>query len=231
MRALAILFLALAAGAQSAEVQVLILQNRFDPEVVSILPGDTVTWTVERGSHQLGAVDQAAYPGLQSAPLGRGESFSFTFDSTPGEVFYISEAVEGMQGAVLIQDPAPPFIIDERVSSGWYDPAAPGQGVLFEYVPSSNVLVAYWFTFGFQGDRQLWLIGSGTPQGNRATLEMLEPQGGRINDPQTVTKPSWGEMTVEFSDCNQATVYFNGAGDQKSGRVSLQRLYLASLCQ
>ncbi len=231
MRVAAALLLVLTqAVVLAAEIEVRVLHNRFEPEVVSIEPGDTVTWTIARGEHQLTALEPSAYPGFVSGPLGLGQSFSYTFDSEPGEVFYLSNTVEGMQGAVVIRDPSAPFLIDERVSSGWYDPAAPGQGVLLEYVPASNVLVAYWFTFGFQGEDQLWLIGSGTPNGNRVTLELLKPEGGRLDHPQPVTKPSWGEMTIEFADCNRARVFFNGALEGKSGRVDLVRLYLGSLC-
>ncbi|MDJ0654387.1 MAG: hypothetical protein QNJ40_09560 [Xanthomonadales bacterium] len=228
------LFLCVSGPLLAADHQVEIRNNRFLPEVVTVDAGDTVTWTVVAGRHQLTGLGE--WEGdLESPSLGPGQSFQFVFDQAPGEYSYVSSAVEGMQGAVQVQSPPADFVIDQRISAGWFNPDASGQGFLFEYVPSTDVVVAYWFTYGFQGGsqdgQQLWLIGSGTPDGNQVSLEMLEPVGGRLNNPQAVSKKSWGSVTVVFSGCNDATAYFDGQKDQQSGRVSLQRLYLTSLCQ
>lgn len=223
--------LAACAPAVAAEVVVQVLQNRFDPEVVSVTNGDDLVFQVVSGSHRLTALDPALLPGFDSGQLGRGQQYQYQVSGLTGAAYFASDGAEGMTGALEVVSGPPNFTIDEQVSAGWFNPAADGQGLLFEYVPSTNVLVAYWFTYEFEGGRQLWLIGTGTPQDQRVTLTMLEAQGGRINNPQPVSKPVWGEITVDFSGCENATVYYDAANDQRSGRVSLDRLYLNSLCQ
>ena len=223
--------LLLGGAAFAAEITVQVLHNRFDPEVVEVAMGDTVVFQVVSETHNLSAVDPQALPAFGADGLEPGTEYRYTIAAgSAGDHYYVSDHAEGMTGAISVLSAAPAFAVDNSISAGWYNPAADGQGLLFEYVPSTNVLVAYWFTYDCAGGRQLWLIGTGNPVDGRVTMPMLEAQGGRINSSQPVTKPSWGELTVDFSSCTSATAWFDAAGDQRSGQVPLDRLYLTSLC-
>ncbi len=214
-----------------ADIAVEIRENRFVPEVVAAEPGDTVIFTVGQGRHQIEADLSTPITGLPSNVLETGQSLSLTLTDPPGEYFFTSAGQENLRGAITIADLSEPNAIDNRISSGWFNPQAPGQGLLFEYVPSTNILVAYWFTFDFSSGEQLWLIGTGEPDNDQVTMEMLSASGGIMNNSTPVSKPVWGELTVNFSDCDNATVWFNAANAQQSGQVDLDRLYLSSLCE
>ncbi len=214
----------------AAEHSVEVLANRFLPEVVEAEVGDSVVFTVVSGRHQLQAETATPITGLDGDGLGQGDTLTLTVVDAPGEYFFFSTAADNMRGGLEIRQQAPPFALDSRVSSGWFDPAASGQGLLFEYVPSTNLLVAYWFTFDFSSGEQLWLVGTGQPDGDQATLQMVSAQGGEMNAATPVDKPVWGELTVNFADCSRATVWFNASSDQRSGQIALDRLYLSSLC-
>lgn len=226
-----VLLLGAARSATAATIEVSVLGNRFLPEVAEVRKGDTLRFRVVAGSHRLAAEETSSISGLPSGRLGPGDEFEFAVDDPPGEYFFFSDAAASMRGGLQVLDDSPPFLIDSRISAGWFNPAAGGQGLLFEYVPSTNLLVAYWFTFDFSSGEQLWLVGSGTPENGRATLQMLSARGGMMNSSTPVEKPVWGELTVDFSSCERATAWFNATDDQRSGEVPLDRLYLASLCQ
>ncbi|MEM6938261.1 MAG: hypothetical protein AAF552_17525 [Pseudomonadota bacterium] len=228
---LSVLLIAAAPTAAAATFEVSVLNNRFVPEVVEARAGDTLLFRVVEGSHQIAAEAGTEISGLPSERLAPGDQLELAVIDPPGEYFFFSDAEAGMRGGLQILDESPAFAIDNRISAGWFNPAAAGQGLLFEYVPATNVLVAYWFTFDFTSGEQLWLVGSGTPSEGRATLEMLSATGGVMNASDPVEKPVWGELTVDFSSCERATAWFNASNAQQSGQIPLDRLYLTSLCE
>ncbi|MEM9533418.1 MAG: hypothetical protein AAGA23_21025 [Pseudomonadota bacterium] len=232
LRGLAVaLLVAGPALAFAADIEVRVLSNRFLPEAVSLTAGDTLVFQVEQGRHALSGAAQDGLPGLRSGTLRPGDEFRLTVSESAGVYFFESDGSADMRGAVEVLNTDPGFAVDTRVSAGWFNPAASGQGLLFEFVPSTGQLVAYWFTFDFETGEQLWLIGVGPVDGARAVLPLQRAEGGRLDDPRTVTKPLWGELTVDFADCSNATVYFDAREPQRSGRVALERLYLSDLCQ
>lgn len=213
--------------------EVSIHANRFDPEVVVIQSGDTVNWTVINGTHSLTSTQNNQNIDINSPVLNPNSVYSQVFTGSGGEISYSSSADNSgnMTGAVLIQSVPSTYTIDERINAAFYDPETSGQGILFEYVPSTGQLVAYWFTYNKGGQSQQWFIAQGITEGNRATLQILEPLGGKINDPQPITAPVWGELSIEFSDCSNAHVWFNASDEGHSGNFPLSRLYLSDQCQ
>jgi hypothetical protein len=101
---------------------------------------------------------------------------------------------------------------------------------LLEYIPTSNQVLAYWFTYD-SDQQQRWMLGTGTPDGHQVTLEMNATTGGQLNSDQAISTIPWGELTLVFHYCQSATAYYNGREEQLSGSFPLQRLYLAELCQ
>ena len=49
--------------------------------------------------------------------------------------------------AVPVAAQEQPMVITYGVSGGWFEPATNGQGLVFEVIPATNLMVAYWFTY------------------------------------------------------------------------------------
>ena len=85
----------------------------------------------------------------------------------------------------------------------YYDPARDGEGFHFG-VEVNGVFVMTWYTY-FNG-RQVWMIGTGTRDGQRVVFsDVVITSGtgfGSQFDPADVVKESVGEIIVDFSDCN-----------------------------
>ncbi len=222
----------LLSGSLMAEThQVTVYANRFSPEVLSVQSGDSIQWIVAAGTHQITATDNGQAIEFSSPVLTPNSQFTTLVTGSGGEVFYVSSADPNMQGALVIQPAANDFVIDERVNAAYHNPTTPGQGFLFEYVPSNDLLIAYWFTYNKAGDAQQWFIASGSPTANQATLVVNEPTGGKFNDTQAINNQIWGELTIVFNNCYQATAYFNASGEKHAGEFPVERLYLAEPCE
>jgi plastocyanin len=215
---------------QAAEHQVAVYENRFEPEVIVTNPGDTITWQVVSGRHQLSSHDNPVGLSFTSPVLSPGSQFSVEVVSEEAlEVTYGSSANQGLTGALVIEAPSVVYQIDQSINAHYYNPATPGQGLLLEYIPSSNQVLAYWFTFD-NTQQQRWMLGTGTPAGHQVTLEMIATTGGQLNDDQAINTVPWGELTLEFKDCQTGQAHYNAREEQSSGSFPLQRLYLAELC-
>lgn len=119
--------------------------------------------------------------------------------------------------------------ITREFSSAWYDPAHDGHGLVTDVVESggSKILVAYWFTYDAQG-RQMWVVGTGPVEGDRATLQMVTTRGGSFDNtfnPAAVQRIPWGTLVVSFASCDRGSVDFTPADPSAPrGRIDVQRL-------
>ena len=81
----------------TTEVQ-MVKSYRFDPKVIEIKAGDTVTWTNEDNFTHTVEVD-----GQEDHKVEQGESFSITFD-TPGTYHYVCTLhSQDMDGEVIVK--------------------------------------------------------------------------------------------------------------------------------
>ena len=81
----------------TTEVQ-MVKSYRFDPKVIEIDAGDSVTWTNEDNFTHTVEVD-----GQEDHKVGQGESFSITFD-TPGTYHYVCTLHnKDMDGEVIVK--------------------------------------------------------------------------------------------------------------------------------
>jgi plastocyanin len=81
----------------TTEVQ-MVKSYRFDPKVIEIKAGDTVTWTNEDNFTHTVEVD-----GQEDHKVGQGESFSIKFD-TPGTYHYVCTLhSKDMDGEVIVK--------------------------------------------------------------------------------------------------------------------------------
>ncbi len=86
------------ASASAGEVN--ISQMRFEPAVIDIKAGETVTW--RNGAGMPHTVSGRSDGGPQSGTLGLGQAFSHTFDK-PGTYEYYCALHPGMTGTVIVQ--------------------------------------------------------------------------------------------------------------------------------
>ncbi len=136
----------------------------------------------------------------------------------PGDVFVATrEAV------------APPanVPITPGFTGAWYDPNQSGHGIFIEVLPGQQML-AWWFTFNPDGTQQTWFGNVGAIDGDTATIDALQAQGGRWIpnfDPANVTQPAWGRLVFTFTDCNHGRVDFaSTVPGYGSGHMDLTRI-------
>ena len=115
-------------------------------------------------------------------------------------------------------------------SGAWFSPQRSGEGVVLEYLEDGRAL-AIWFTYppvGAAGS-QAWLLASeGHVDGAVLRFDaVLRPTGARFGDafdPAQVSYEAWGTLEIEFADCDQATLRWQGPEGWGSGSYPVQRL-------
>jgi plastocyanin len=214
---------------------------RFEPQVVTINVGDTVTWVSDSAQpHNVHANDNsfrcaagcdgdghggsgAPRTGPWSATVAFSQAGTFGYRCDP-------HAAYGMVGAVQVVEGGggSTFVpITRGFTGAWFDPAQSGHGLFLE-VLDGNQILAWWFTFNPEGTGQAWFGNVGTINGDTATVDALQTQGGRWIpnfDPGNVTQPSWGTLTFHFTDCSHGEVDFvSSMPGYGSGHMDLLRL-------
>ncbi|MEM1410966.1 MAG: choice-of-anchor Q domain-containing protein [Pseudomonadota bacterium] len=116
---------------------------------------------------------------------------------------------------------------DVGLSGSFFDPDRDGEGLIIQWLEDGRVLVIM-FTFDPDGN-QLWLTGSGTPNGRSVTIDVLYPAAstswGRGFDESEIDLQPWGTFTLNWTSCNALTFNWdsNVAGFG-SGSHQYQRL-------
>ena len=98
------------------------------------------------------------------------------------------------------------FAITPAHTGLWYDPDQSGHGLNVEILDDNRIL-AFWYVYDDFGN-QIWLLGTGTYEGNTATMEVFITESGVFPPnfvPENVVSTVWGNFQFEFSDCNTAT--------------------------
>jgi amicyanin len=89
------------AAAPATTVQANITGYKFDPEVLTVKVGTTITWTnKDEVPHTVTSSDKRF---KSSGALDQGDSYSFTF-TTPGTYPYYCTVHPFMTGKVIVQD-------------------------------------------------------------------------------------------------------------------------------
>gem|GEM_PF-7065993 len=95
------------------------------------------------------------------------------------------------------------FIMQAAHSAIWYNPEKSGHG-LNVYMLADNRIIVIWYVYDDQGN-QVWLLGVGTHDGTKATLDVNIASGAMFPphfNAEDVDLETWGQFTLEFSDCN-----------------------------
>jgi len=92
------------------------------------------------------------------------------------------------------------------LSGNWFDPAHGGEGAQVEVgatTGSSRYLVFAWYTYDPSGT-PFWLFGLGSfNAGDRsANVTVAYESGGGFAGTGSASQSSWGNVTVDFPDCN-----------------------------
>ena len=120
--------------------------------------------------------------------------------------------------------------VDWSFSGAWYDPARDGEGFMLTITGDINpVATLTWYTFSNDASgQQLWIIGTAPILGETAIFEMFSAEGSAFGDDFSsadVNKPYWGQIRVDFTDCNNITVTYSAdVSGHGQGSVNLQRL-------
>jgi hypothetical protein len=185
---------------------------------------------------------------VETAPVGTA-SISFT-DCASGMMQYEIDML-GVSGAFPLtrlipgsettcmsrQDQLPKTAdINPGMNGGWLNYQTPGQGFLVDAYPDGaggGFLFVAWFTFGESSDSgQRWLTAQGNFSGLTAEIDVYEATGGIFDASLPPQNPRVGSMTVDFTDCDAATLFYD-LDEGVAGDIPLIRLLPAAneLCQ
>lgn len=112
-------------------------------------------------------------------------------------------------------------------SALWYDPNQSGHGINVYLLGSQRVLV-YWYVYDNQGN-PLWLLGLGTHDGFKATLDVNLNSGALFPpnfDSVDVNTVPWGKFELEFNDCDSGVFKWipNAGNGFTAGQMNITRL-------
>lgn len=252
----ALLLLFVASAPLAEEHSVSVVDNSFNPQSLTIAPGDTVTWTNQgSNAHNVNADDGSFRcaegcdaTGGDGSPSSAPWSVSLTFDEV-GEIGYHCDlhgaAGTGMFGTITVEsaDGGDTMPINFGMTGSWYNPDTSGQGFLIDVVPDGDppLVQIYWFTYDQEAggpSAQRWLIAQGSWQEGDSTvvLEVIQVTGGAFDsaDPAPETQ-TIGMAEIQFHSCTTATMTyefdFDGeGGNPVTGTIPIQRLSPDVMC-
>lgn len=128
-----------------------------------------------------------------------------------------------------------PLAIGPAHSGSWYWPEQSGHGFSLEFGEQADgapLAVAYWYTYDTSGN-PIFMVGTGTPQGNRVEIDFVSPVGMvfGVFDPDSVTREPGGSAVFEFSDQDNGTFSYTPSGFSGSqwGHGAIEALPLVKL--
>jgi len=153
------------------------------------------------------------------------------FDGQSGA--FLGYAVEPGQNG-LDRPEAIAFVgeIDQTVagtSGHFFAPDRPGEGWLVERLNEQTAAVS-WFTYPPEGAEaeQAWLLGIGAIEGSEIRFdELLVTRGrgfGTGFDPDAYDFEVWGELTLDFHDCNSGMARWTGPENWGAGERRFDRI-------
>ncbi|HRQ65368.1 MAG TPA: hypothetical protein PKZ76_11005 [Xanthomonadaceae bacterium] len=126
--------------------------------------------------------------------------------------------------------PVAAFEVDGRLSGSWFNQERSGEGWILQILPQGSAVV-FWFTYPPEGEagEQAWILGQdATIEGNRIVFgQVFTTRGARFGqafDPDDVEIEPWGDLELEFTDCNHGTVRYQGPPAFGGAERPIQRL-------
>lgn len=124
-----------------------------------------------------------------------------------------------------------PMLVNFGSGGGWYEPASSGQGLVFDIIPDSNQLVAYWFTYPENGGAREWFVAQGDISGNRAELVIYQTANGFFDEPSKIELTAVGSASLEYASCQDANWQYSFDSTGLSGEIDLERLGPSEFCE
>ena len=148
--------------------------------------------------------------------------------NTNGQVCFWSYTI------VAELDSAPPFAIYEALDGAWYNPSAPGQGLMIDVLSAQGQLFVGWFTYDYRNGAPAgvprWMTAQGPYSTSRpTTLTVTSTTGGALNGPQPVQQATVGSLMLEFADCNHGTMRYS-LDDGPTGEAPIERIVPLADC-
>ncbi len=113
------------------------------------------------------------------------------------------------------------------LSGSFYNQARDGEGLIIQWLANGQVLVIM-FTYDPDGN-QMWLTGTGTPNGKSVTIDVVYPAAstawGRNFNPNEIDLQPWGSFTLTWTTCNALTFAWSSTvAGYGSGSLEYSRL-------
>jgi len=128
------------------------------------------------------------------------------------------------------------FVITSSISGTWFDRARDGEGFMID-VAGDGVVAISFYTYDTLG-RQVWVIGTGTINGNVVEIDFYITDSGIYGsafDPLLVNRYPWGTGTFTFSSCYAGTVDIipndDFSGEFEALTTHISRLTLPQDCE
>jgi hypothetical protein len=126
--------------------------------------------------------------------------------------------------------------INRGLDGAWFNPDTSGQGYYFDVhreESGEGFIFLSWFTYGDDTESgQRWLTAQGNFSGSTAEIDVHETTGGSFDDPKVAETLKVGTMTIDFEDCNNATLSYS-IDDGVEGGFGITRVVPGgeSLCE
>ena len=124
-----------------------------------------------------------------------------------------------------------PMLVNHGVSGSWYEPVTSGQGLVFDLVPSVNLMAAYWFTYPIEGGAREWYLATGDINGDSVEFTIHQTDNGYFDEVSQVQTDAVGSAQLNFSSCNEATWLYQIDTLGITGEIPLQRIAPDFLCE
>lgn len=139
-----------------------------------------------------------------------------------------------LAGAALAMLAAAPAraALPDGISGAWFNPEQSGHGLSISLVDEARRAVVIWHVYDPAGE-PLTLYIDGVVRGREIVGPAYAPRGMRFGefDPDTVALPEWGEVSLHFDDCRNATLSWDAQAEgYTDGSMAIQPLaYIDSL--
>jgi hypothetical protein len=143
---------------------------------------------------------------------------------------YQSSTLSGMHDATR---QTPPTRVDQAgIAGAWFPVYSAGQGFTLDYIAGANTVFMPWFTFAQDGLLDpaglAWFALQGNPVSGAAAVDLViaRTQPGAFNS-GSVAAVTVGSAHLNFSDCNNATLFYQfdaGTNGGAGGLITLTRL-------
>ncbi len=159
--------------------------------------------------------------------FGKGEDGSIYLSDISNGIYLISDGEVIPEGSQ----------INAGHAGAWFYPPTSGQGQFIDIEPENQTMFLSWFTYtdaaSANPTEQRWLTALGNYSGDTAVLDLHETLGGKFDDPQAVSTNKIGEVTVNFSDCEQGLMSYSIPAENLHGSFPMQRVISGSgnVCQ